>query len=181
MTLNNSDSDILNVDFFKRDSFIVAEEILGCALLRKLPNETIIRSIITEVEVYDGFSDKASHAYRGRTKRNEVMFGPPGRAYIYLCYGIHWLFNIVTRESGYPAALLIRSVTDCKGPGRLTRFFSINGQQNNQLLNKETGLWLEANTNVRLKNFEKRARVGIDYAGKPWVDRSYRYCLKLTR
>ena len=171
------DSDILDNCFFERDSFQVAEEILGCALLRKLSDGDVIRSIISEVEVYDGFSDKASHAHRGLTKRNQVMFGPAGRAYIYLCYGIHWLFNITTRESGYPAALLIRSVIDCEGPGRLTRYFNINGEQNNQLLNKETGLWLEADRNECKKNFEKRPRVGINYAGKPWVDKPYRYCL----
>ena len=171
------DSDILDNCFFERDSFQVAEEILGCALLRKLSDGDVIRSIITEVEVYDGFFDKASHAHRGLTKRNQVMFGPAGRAYIYLCYGIHWLFNITTRESGYPAALLIRSVIDCEGPGRLTRYFNINGEQNNQLLNKETGLWIEADCNGCQKNFEKRPRVGINFAGKPWVDKPYRYCL----
>lgn len=175
--MNDSNSNILNNRFFERNSFLVAEEILGCSLLRKLPNEQIVRSTITEVEVYDGFLDKASHAHRGRTKRNEVMFGPPGRAYIYLCYGIHWLFNITTRESGYPAALLIRSVIDCEGPGRLTRFFHINGEQNKQLLNQETGLWLEANENDCLKKIEKTPRVGINYAGKPWIDKPYRYCL----
>jgi DNA-3-methyladenine glycosylase len=176
--MESSDSDILENCFFDRDSFLVAEAILGCSLLRKLPNGNIIRSRISEVEVYDGFLDKASHAHRGCTKRNEVMFGPPGRAYIYLCYGIHWLFNITTRESGYPAALLIRSVIDCEGPGRLTRFFNINGGQNKQLLNYETGLWLEADGNDCLKKFEKKPRVGINYAGKPWVNKPYRYCLK---
>ena len=172
-----NDSGILDNCFFERDSFQVAEEILGCTLFRKLSDGDVIHSIITEVEVYDGFSDKASHAHRGLTKGNQVMFGPAGRAYIYLCYGIHWLFNVTTRESGYPAALLIRSVIDCEGPGRLTRYFNINGEQNNQLLNKETGLWLEADRNECKKNFEKRPRVGINYAGKPWVDKPYRYCL----
>ena len=173
--MNNSD--ILDSCFFERDSFQVAEEVLGCNILRKLPNGDVIHSIITEIEVYDGFLDKASHAHSGLTKRNQVMFGPAGRAYIYLCYGIHWLFNITTRETGYPAALLIRSVVDCEGPGRLTRYFNINGEQNNQLLNKETGLWLEADRNGCKKNFEKRPRVGINYAGKPWVENPYRYCL----
>ncbi|CAI8323550.1 MAG: 3-methyladenine DNA glycosylase [Puniceicoccaceae bacterium MED-G32] len=176
--MNDSDPNILKDHFFERDSFLVAEEILGCALVRELPDGNLIRSIISEVEVYDGFLDKASHAHRGITKRNQVMFGPPGRAYVYLCYGMHWLLNITTRESGYPAALLIRSVSDCKGPGRTTRFFHINGEQNNQSLNKENGLWLEANKNKLLKNIKKEPRVGIDYAGKPWVNKLYRYGLK---
>ena len=178
--MNDSGSEILNECFFERDSFLVAEEILGCALVRKLSNEIIIRSTITEVEVYDGFSDKASHAYRGLTKRNQVMFGPPGRAYVYLCYGVHWLFNITTRDSGYPAALLIRSVFDCQGPGRLSRFFNINAEHNQRRLNKENGLWLEVNDNESIKHIEKKPRVGINFAGKPWVNKPYRYCLKST-
>lgn len=178
--MNESESNILSESFFKRDSFLVAEEILGCVLSRKLPDNSIINSIITEVEVYDGFLDKASHAHRGCTKRNHVMFGSPGKAYIYLCYGIHWLFNITTRESGYPAALLIRSVRDCEGPGRLTRFFDIHGDQNNQTLNKVNGLWLEAKKVRSSGEILRKPRIGIGYAGKPWVDKPYRYCLKQT-
>ena len=83
--MNDSDPNILKDHFFERDSFLVAEEILGCALVRELPDGNLISSIISEVEVYDGFLDKASHAHRGITKRNQVMFGPPGRAYVYLC------------------------------------------------------------------------------------------------
>ena len=108
-----------------------------------LDSGKIIRARICETEAYDGFEDRASHASNGATTRNVVMFGPPGRAYIYLCYGVHWLLNITTREKGYPAAVLIRAVESVEGPGRLTKHFQINSSFNDQLLTRVGGLWLE--------------------------------------
>jgi DNA-3-methyladenine glycosylase len=70
--------------------------------------KNVLRLLINEVEVYDGHDDLASHASKGKTKRTEIMFGPPGYWYVYLCYGVHWMLNLVTREQDYPAAILIR-------------------------------------------------------------------------
>src|SRR5438477_265913 len=102
---------ILPADFFNRDTDQVAQELLGKFLVRKIQGKET-SAIITEVEAYDGQSDLASHASKGKTKRTEVMFGKPGIFYVYLCYGIHHMLNIVTREHGYPAAVLIRAVKD---------------------------------------------------------------------
>jgi len=96
---------------------------------------------ITEVEAYDGFKDKASHASWGMTTRNAVMFGPAGYFYIYFTYGIHWMLNVVTGEKGFPAAVLIRAVEGVNGPGKVCRYFQIDRRFNNQKLGRE--LWVE--------------------------------------
>ncbi len=84
----------------------------------------ILSQPLVEVEAYDGFCDKASHAHRGPTTRNAVMFGPAGYWYVFLCYGMHWMLNIVTGPKEYPAAILIRSAGEYSGPGRLTKALS---------------------------------------------------------
>lgn len=101
--------------FFIEPSIKVAKNLLGKFLVRKWPVRQAhgkrgkeIAAMITEVEVYDGFKDKASHASRGLTTRNAPMFGPAGHWYIYFTYGMHWMLNIVTGARGYPAAILIR-------------------------------------------------------------------------
>src|SRR3989338_10263905 len=118
-------SRILEPYFYNRPTLIVAQDLLGKFLVRKIGNKEIT-SMIIEVEAYDGFKDKASHASKGRTLRNEVMFGEAGRWYVYLIYGMYWMLNIVTGPKDYPAAILIRGVVDASGPGRLTKFFKIN-------------------------------------------------------
>ena len=85
---------VLNKSFFNRPTLDVARDLLGKQLCRRLDSGKIIRGRINETEAYDGFEDKASHAHKGATTRNVVMFGPPARAYVYLCYGMHWLLNI---------------------------------------------------------------------------------------
>jgi len=84
-----------------------------------------------------GPDDLASHAARGRTKRNKVMFGPPGMFYVYFVYGMHWMLNVVTGPVGYPAAVLIRGIEGIQGPGRLTKALRINGNLNGRAAGKE--------------------------------------------
>lgn len=167
---------VLNKAFFNRPTLDVARELLGKQLCRRLDSGKILRARICETEAYDGFEDKASHASKGETTRNVVMFGPPGRAYIYLCYGVHWLLNISTREQGYPAAVLIRGVEGVQGPGRLTKHFQINRAFNDQLLTRVGGLWVEdAGDDLEQDSIVCTPRIGIDYAGPEWAAVPWRF------
>jgi len=100
---------ILSQKFFEQPALKIAKVLLGKYLVRRIGRKTI-KVMITEVEAYDGFKDKASHAARGLTERNKIMFGPAGYWYVYFTYGMHWMLNIVTGREGYPAAVLIRGV-----------------------------------------------------------------------
>jgi len=134
--------------------------------------------MITETEAYNGFNDKASHAHRGKTKRNSVMFGRPGYFYVYLTYGMHYMLNIVTGEEGFPAAVLIRGVNGISGPGRLTKALHIAKYQNKKPADKKIGLWVEdREVAVSPREIESTARVGIHYA-EEWVEKPYRFLLK---
>ena len=133
---------VLNKKFFDRDTRVVAQELLGKFLIRKIKNKKV-EVMITETEAYDGFKDKASHASRGKTIRTEVMFGHPGIFYVYLVYGMYYMLNVVTREHGYPAAVLIRGVKEYNGPGKLTKFLKIDKKLNNKKAIQKTGLWFE--------------------------------------
>ena len=98
----------LNQKFFNRNTVIVAKELLGKHLCRRLGGE-VIKAKITETEAYCGPHDLASHASKGLTNRTKIMFGPPGHAYIYMIYGMYHCFNVVTEKEGYPSAVLIRT------------------------------------------------------------------------
>ncbi len=163
---------ILSERFFNRPTLRVAEELLGKFLIRKIGKRTI-SAMITEVEVYIGPEDKASHAFRGKTKRTEVMFGTAGQWYVYLVYGMYYCLNIVTEKKEYPAAILIRSVESMKGPGRVCRYFKIDKRFNAMSANKKTGLWIKDRGVIVSPRMIKRGkRIGVDYAGKwkhkPW-------------
>jgi DNA-3-methyladenine glycosylase len=162
--------------FFDRSTVDVARDLLGKPLCRRLESGKIIRARICETEAYDGFEDRASHASQGVTPRNVVMFGPPRRAYVYLCYGVHWLLNITTREAGYPAAVLIRGVIGVEGPGRLTKQFQINGSLNDQPLTRAGGLWVEASDlQVSERSIVASPRIGISSAGEHWAGMPWRF------
>ncbi len=111
----------LGRDFFSRPAERVARDLIGATLHRStdavLPPDSFI---VTETEAYIGPHDLACHAARGRTKRTEVMFGPPGHLYVYFVYGMHWMLNVVAREEGYPAGVLIRGLSgvSVSGPRR---------------------------------------------------------------
>jgi DNA-3-methyladenine glycosylase len=167
---------VLNKAFIDRPTLDVARDLIGKQLCRRLESGKIIRARICETEAYDGFEDRASHASKGATTRNVVMFGPPGRAYIYLCYGVHWLFNITTREKGYPAAVLIRAVEGVAGPGRLTKHFQISSSFNDQLLTRVGGLWVEdVDGEVSPTGIVATPRVGVNYAGAEWAAMPWRF------
>lgn len=167
---------VLSQTFFSADAPLVAERLLGMVLVRKRQNgETRCR--ITETEAYDGPHDLACHASRGKTKRNEVMFGPAGYWYVYRCYGIHLMLNIVTGPEGYPAAVLIRGVEGQSGPGRLTRSLNILQQHNGSRAAHETGLWIERGVRPTGAFVQRMPRVGVAYA-KEWAEKPWRYVLR---
>lgn len=167
----------LPLSFFNRPTVDVARDLLGCYLVRRRGMK-VERRMITETEAYDGFRDKASHAHRGKTKRNEVMFREGGHIYVYFTYGIHWLLNIITGPAGYPAGVLIRGVEGLKGPAVLTKALGITGALNGKLLSEEAGLWIEPrHPDAPEPKIKKSPRVGVDYSGPFWSKRHYRFYL----
>ena len=107
----------LDYDVFHRPCPEVARDLVGKVLAHRLPDGTALRLRISETEAYCGEDDTACHAHKGRTNRTEVMYMDAGTIYIYLCYGVHWLLNIVTGEENQPEAVLIRACVDANGPG----------------------------------------------------------------
>ncbi len=170
----------LTREFFDKPTLRVAKELLGKFLVRKI-GKKVLAAMITETEAYCGPKDLASHASRGRTKRTEIMFGPPGHAYIYLIYGMYHCFNIVTERNGYPSAVLIRAIdaVGVNGPGKVCRYFQIDRTLNNDDLTKSNKLWVEdrlpaqaGGIKIKPSQIKRSPRIGIDYAGKyknkPW-------------
>lgn len=107
--------------FFARDTVTVARELLGCVLACRAGDGTLLRGRIVETEAYVGEGDKACHARAGRTPRTDVLYGPPGYAYVYFTYGMHHLLNAVTEPAGRPAAVLIRAVEPIEGLDWMSR------------------------------------------------------------
>lgn len=121
----------LTQDFYTQCALEVAPSLLGKLLCRKVDGE-LIKLRINETEAYYGENDTACHAHKGKTRRTKVMYEAGGMAYVYLCYGIHHLFNVVTGALNFPEAVLIRGVANYNGPGKLTKALKIN-----QALNAE--------------------------------------------
>ena len=132
--------------------------------------------MITEVEAYDGERDLACHARVGRTRRTAVMYGPGGVWYVYLCYGVHEMLNLVVGPCDWPAAVLIRGVEGCHGPGRVTRALGIDRRLNGVAATETGELWIE-DRGVRVPRRLVRAtpRVGVDYAGPIWARKPWRF------
>lgn len=172
-------------DFYIRDDVVqIARELLGKILCTHI-DDCLTKAVITETEAYAGVADKASHAYGGRrTKRTEPMFGTGGVAYVYLCYGIHHLFNVVTNVSGTPHAVLVRAghplvgeqvmlarrqrtVVDARllgGPGSLAKAFGITTGLTDASL-QGTQVWIEdGGIELDPAAITVGPRIGIDYA-----------------
>lgn len=164
--------------FYNRDAAHLAPALIGTILVRRIEG-SIRRARIVETEAYIGPHDLACHAAKGRTARNDVMFGPPGHAYIYFIYGMYYMLNIVVAEPGNAQAILIRAAepldgwdVDLSGPGRLARAFHLTRAQNGQDLTGDE-FYLLKRDNRRLR-IGKDRRVGIDYAGR-WKQRLLRF------
>lgn len=185
----------LNREFFARGPEIVAKELLGKLLVRKIGKKILVGKIV-ETEAYLGFGDTASHSHKGQTKRNEVMFGKAGVAYIYFTYGMHWLLNIITEEEGAPSGVLIRALEpliDSKletqnskiasGPARLTKWMQIDGTLNKEDITKSKELFVTdefkdfKSEKIGDSKIVSRPRVGVDYA-KEHKDLLLRFYIK---
>jgi DNA-3-methyladenine glycosylase len=175
MTMQTDLPAILDAAFFDRPADIVARELPGRTLVRRLRGERAALTI-TETEAYLGPHDLACHAARGRTPRTEIMYGPPGTFYVYLVYGLHWMLNVVTGPAGYPAAVLIRGAGDVSGPGKLARALAIGGALNGKPAAAGSGLWFEEGTGAR--RVIATPRIGVDYAGPRWSARKLRFVLR---
>ena len=151
----------------------MAKALLGKLLCRRLENGQILRLRITETEAYYGEDDTACHAHRGRTKRTETLYREGGVAYVYLCYGIHELFNIVSGKKDFPEACLIRGVEGFMGPGRLTRALSIDRSLNGADLRTSPFIWLEDDGFT--PTYKAGSRIGIGYATKEDQERMWRF------
>ena len=176
---------VLASGFFDRPTLRVAKELLGKFLVRRFPRRSAsglrksasreAAAMIIEVEAYIGFHDLASHASRGKTARNTVMFGRAGVWYVYFTYGMHWMLNIVTGPKGYPAAVLIRGIEGIPGPARVTKYFKVDRRMNLKPASRKTGLWIEdRGARIPKSRMKRGMRIGVDYAGS-WKRKLWRF------
>jgi DNA-3-methyladenine glycosylase len=170
-------------NFYARPTLTVACELLGARLVRSQDGRRL-SGIITETEAYVGETDLGCHAKAGRTARNAVMFGPPGHAYVYFTYGMHWMLNAVTETEGFPAAVLIRAIQplegaelilerrkgrDTRGPAKLAQALGIDRALNGaDLCDPGSGLWIEAGDPVPEQELVTGPRVGLYTVPEPW-------------
>ena len=161
----------LPYEFFHRDCLTVARDLVGKILIHRTENGEI-RLRISETEAYWGADDTACHVSKGRTPRTEVFFADAGTLYVYLCYGMHWMLNIVTGDVEDPQVVLIRACVEAPGPGKLTKALRITSALNRgSILGDE--LWLE-DDGFRCHILTDR-RVGIGYAAQEDQDKLWRF------
>lgn len=167
---------ILDKAFFSRDALEVARDLVGKRIVRILPDGTRLEAIISETEAYRGVEDTACHASKGRTPRTELLFGEPGIIYVYLCYGMHWLMNVITGEKEQPQGVLIRAARDFSGPAKLTKHLQINGSFNGKPIYGNPEIFIEETDIV--PEIVTLPRVGINYATPEYRDIPWRFAEK---
>jgi DNA-3-methyladenine glycosylase len=189
---------ILKHDFYARDTLSTAPALLGKKLVR-IYNGNILSGLVCETEAYLGSLDSASHAFKGKTPRNSVMFGPAGRAYVYFVYGMHYLLNVVTEAEENPCAILIRAIVPfdgiehmqryrrrggknlTDGPAKLCQALAIDKSLNGWDLTAGKKLWVEDRPAIPGRFIKKGSRIGIEYAKladrraarRFWIDEKY--------
>ena len=172
----------LSKEFYLQRATELAPALIGKILCRRLPRcansdetERVIRSRITETECYFGESDTACHASKGKTGRTEVMYHEGGIAYVYLCYGIHSLINVVSGPKDFPEAVLLRGIEGYYGPGRLTKALCIDRSLNGISFITSDEIWIEDDgTKVE---YTSGKRIGIDYATEEYRNVLWRFTL----
>ena len=169
----------LTANFYNRNTLQVAKDLLGMSLFRQEKGKIKIGRIV-EVEAYMGPQDLASHSSKGHTARTETMFGPPGRAYVYMIYGVWNCLNVVTKDEGIPHAVLIRALEPVEnlegktwGPGLLCRAMNIDRRLNGEDL-EGNRLWIEKPPRVNKIKIARATRIGVDYAGE-WAKKPWRF------
>jgi DNA-3-methyladenine glycosylase len=177
--------------FFARPTLTVARGLLGQRLVRRLGGETC-SGLIVEAEAYIGERDLACHARHGRTPRSEVMYGPPGHAYVYFTYGMHWMLNFVTEVEGFPAAVLIRALLPqtgvaamrrrrgreplADGPAKLAQALGIDGRLNGaDLCARGAALFVETGPGARDREVRRSPRVGLGATPEPWLSKKWNF------
>lgn len=160
--------------FYARSSIEVAPDLLGRNLCLENESGQRRKLIITETEAYHGLDDLASHASKGKTERNKLMFGPANFWYLYLCYGMHWMLNLVTGERDNPSAVFIRATDEISGPGRLTKALGIDNRFHGLKNSPLSKLWLEDSTSKPL-DIQRGPRIGVENAGPVWSKKAYRF------
>lgn len=190
-------ADFLPRSFFDRPTRTVARELLGCRLVRKLDG-ILLAGAIVETEAYVGERDLACHAKAGRTRRNEVMYGPPGFAYVYFTYGMHWMLNLVTEAEGFPAAVLIRAFEPLEGiarmqelrggkplsqlasgPAKLTRALGIGrGENGLDCCRPDSPLTLVRGPAAPPSSVAATPRIGLGQTPEPWLSKPWRFVIR---
>lgn len=186
---------VLQRDFYKRSALDVAHDLLGCRLVR-IQSGQRLAGIIMETEAYQGEDDLGSHASAGKTPRTSVMYGPPGHAYVYFTYGMHWLLNAVTGDNGTPAAVLIRAIHPVEGqdlmaenrpylankarwtdgPAKLTQALAVDGTFNTtDLCSQESQLWIETGQPFEEEYIQQSGRIGLNSVPEPWRSIPWRF------
>lgn len=189
---------ILDRKFYGRDTLQVARDLLGKKLVRRI-GRVIVTGMIMETEAYCGSEDSACHAHRGKTARNEVMFGKPGNAYVYFTYGMHYMLNLVTEDENCPCAVLIRAILPLEGieemearrkrkgveltngPAKLCQALSIDKSLNGWDVTCGTGLWVEDYRKFPAKAIIATPRIGIDYAHTKDRNALWRFLVKIEK
>ena len=166
-------------EFFHQSAIDVAPKLLGASLCFKNNDGLIKKLIICETEAYHGTDDLASHASRGKNQRNQLMFGPSNIWYLYLCYGVHWMLNLVTDREGTPSAVFFRATVEVDGPGRLTKKLGLNGNFSGLANHPSSRLWLEKPLTDGLP-IHMGPRIGISSAGPIWREVPHRFWFSKT-
>jgi len=181
--------------FFDRPTLQVARELLGARLVHLQPDGRRVSGLIVETEAYIGEEDQGCHARAGRTPRTAVMYGPPGHAYVYFTYGMHWLFNVVTEREGFPAAVLVRALWPLEGleiiaarragrprsqwtdgPAKLCQALGIDGRHHGlDLCAPDAPLFLEFDRTFPDESVTIGPRVGLNTVPEPWKSIPWRF------
>jgi DNA-3-methyladenine glycosylase len=183
--------------FYAQPTRDLAQALLGCRLVRCLDNQRLA-GVIVETEAYIGETDLACHARRGRTLRNAVMYGQPGRAYVYFTYGRHWMLNVVSEREDFPAAVLIRAIEPVEGlaamraarglrpigeltngPAKVCQALQIDRALNgSDLVEGGRALWIEADRSAPARVIAHGPRIGLGRTPEPWLSQPWRYWIK---
>ena len=185
---------MISRSFFDRPALTVARELLGQRLV-KLEGDQRIAGLIIETEAYVGTEDDGCHARAGLTNRNRSMWGPPGHAYVYFTYGMHWMLNIVTGRDGFPAAVLLRGVEPVEGhevirrrragrlepeltdgPAKLCQAFALDRSFDGlDLCHPESVLFIERDAGIPETSVTTGPRVGLNHVSEPWKSKPWRF------